>query len=374
MVRHLVLIGGGNAHLAAISRAKEFVKKGIKVTVISPDDYHYNSAMGPGLISGTCRPQDARFNIKKLAESQGVNFIRNRALMVLPDKREIILSDNKKIYYDVASFNTGSEVSSGLFPEGADNIHQVKPVENNIRAREQIIDILKKRDASVAVIGGGPAGVEIAGSLWRLGEEAGRKLSITVVSGTRRLHRFPEKAGKIAAASLEQRGIKVIEGITVKAADQEKAVFINGDPVHFDVAFIAAGIRPSQVLKNSNVPTGKDGALLVNGFLQSVAFKEIFGCGDLVEFGPRLLDRAMAFAVRENPVILNNLKAAFGKGEMMKFRPRKNFITILDMGDDTGILIRGALVRHGKYALRLKNHIDNSFMKKYQKCGERNEE
>ena len=374
MARHLILAGGGHAHLTAISKAKQFVKNGNQVTVISPDDYHYYSGMGPGIISGIYRPKDIRFNIKKLAESQGANFIKNRVIMVLPDKREILLNDNKKINYDVASFNTGSGIPLGPFPEGAANIYPVKPIENYIRAREHIVDILKNRDVSAAVIGGGPAGVEIAGNLWRLGRDYDKKLNITLISGTRLLQRFPQKAGKLAAASLEKRGIKIIEGVTVNSVDHKKALLKNGDNVPFDVAFNAVGIKPSPVLRNSNVPTGKDGALLVNEFLQSVAYKEIFGGGDLIEFGPRVLDRVGVYAVRENPIIFNNLKAALGNGKMIRFKPQKKYLSILNMGDGTGILIRGSIVLQGKFAFRLKNYIDNSFMKKFQKCGERDEE
>jgi NADH dehydrogenase FAD-containing subunit len=45
MSRHLVLVGAGHAHLAVLAELETFVAAGHRVTVVSPDDFHYYSGM-----------------------------------------------------------------------------------------------------------------------------------------------------------------------------------------------------------------------------------------------------------------------------------------------------------------------------------------
>ena len=55
---------------------------------------------------------------------------------------------------------------------------------------------------------------------------------------------------------------------------------------------------------------GPDGGLRVNEYLQSVDHPEVFGGGDCIYFEDRPMDKVGVYAVRENPVLYHNLKAA----------------------------------------------------------------
>jgi len=48
------------------------------------------------------------------------------------------------------------------------------------------------------------------------------------------------------------------------------------------VAFIATGVRPASLFRDSGLATGEEGGILVNSYLQSVAYPEIFGGGDCI--------------------------------------------------------------------------------------------
>ena len=64
MGKHLVLVGGGHAHLTCLMQLKHFVDRGHRVTLISPDAYHYYSGMGPGMLGGTYSPQESALTSK----------------------------------------------------------------------------------------------------------------------------------------------------------------------------------------------------------------------------------------------------------------------------------------------------------------------
>ncbi len=371
-MKHLVLAGAGHAHLMTLTNIRRFLEKDIEVTVISPDAYHYYSGMGPGMLSGIYRPQDVRFNMEKLVENSGAEFIAGKAVKIFPIKKEIELADGQRIRYDLVSFNTGSIIPDGPFTE-QENIVYIKPIVNLLKAKENILAKLKKSRMKIIVAGGGAAGVEIAANLRRLALDNNGRMDISLISGTKILPRFNKKVRRLALKSFIERDIEIIENSMVSDVKENELVLDNGQTMRFDIAFNAIGIKPSTIFRDSGIPAGEDGGLLVNKYLQSVEYPEIFGGGDAISFEPRALDRVGVYAVRQNPLLLNNLLATAEHGNLKEFIPQKKYLGILNMGDGRGLLFRGSFVCKGRSAFIFKNYLDNSFMKKFQVSGERDE-
>jgi len=80
MARHLVLVGGGHAHLQVLATLDEFTARGHGATLISPSPYHFYSGMGPGLLSRTYRPQQARFHIAKMVRGRALYRLRSQTI------------------------------------------------------------------------------------------------------------------------------------------------------------------------------------------------------------------------------------------------------------------------------------------------------
>ena len=133
MGKHLVLVGGGHAHMTVMVNLQDYTERGHQVTLIGPSAYHYYSGMGPGLLAGKYRPQDVRFNIKKMAEDRGAVFVKDTVVRIDPKKKVLILKSGGEIVYDIVSCNTGSGVPVDEDHVVGDNIYTVKPIENLIK-------------------------------------------------------------------------------------------------------------------------------------------------------------------------------------------------------------------------------------------------
>lgn len=374
MRKCLVLVGGGHAHLTVLLNLARYVQRGHRVALINPSPYQYYSGMGPGMLSGIYRPREVRFHIKKLAEDRGGEFIEDKVAKIDPVNRNLFLRSGKQLAYDVASFNTGSEVSlDPLSAAPQENIIPAKPVQNLLRAHHLIPQVLKT-GMHFIVIGGGPAGVEITANLWRLVKESQGEAKITLIAGRKLLGSFPEKVRGLALRSLSRRGIEVLEGSHVKEIRKELVISSEGTSLPFDFVFLALGTRPSPIFRESGLPTGEDGGLLVNNHLQSVAYPELFGGGDCISFSGHPLAKVGVFAVRQNPILLHNLLAALEGGEMRPFIPQEDYLLILNMGDGRGILWKKNFVWEGRLAFLLKDYIDRRFMRNFQVSGELEEE
>ncbi len=374
MRKNLVLVGGGHAHLTVLLNLANYVQRGHRVTIIGPSPYHYYSGMGPGMLSGIYRPREVRFHVKKMVQDRGGTFLEDRVMRIDAENRILFLQSEKQIPYDVVSFNTGSEVPLHLIlSTKQENIIPVKPVINLLKARRLIVKNLVDRKMNFIVIGGGPAGVEVAANLWRLTKENQKEFKITLIAGQRLLGGFPDRARTLTLRSFSRRGMEVIEGNHAKEIRKETVLLSDGKRLSFDFALIALGIKSSPLFKQSNLPTGEDGGLLVNSHLQSVAHPEIFGGGDCISLSGHPLAKVGVYAVRQNPILSHNLLAALEGGEMQIFTPQKDYMLIFNMGNGRGIFWRKKFIWNGRLAFLLKDYIDRKFMRKFQVSGEREE-
>jgi len=370
MGKHLVLVGGGHAHLTSLVNIDQVTARGHQVTLISPSPYHYYSGMGPGMLGGFYEPSQARFHVGKMAEVRGADFIRDSAIRINPQEKTILLTSGQSISYDVASFNTGSDVRFEPLVNGAENIIPVKPVLNLFKARADLLREIENRDVEVIVIGGGPAGVEISANLWQLLHNKKNRATITLVAGSSLLRQSPERARLLALRSLLKKNIRVCTGVRGEQVEKGVVTLSDGSRINYDFVFLATGIKPSLLFKDSSLPTGADGGMLVNSFLQSTEYPELFGGGDCISLNGSPLAKVGVYAVRQNPILFHNLVAKLENTPLLSFEPGPPYMLILNMGDKRGILWKRSLTLNGKLSFFLKDFIDRRFMKKYQVSGE----
>jgi NADH dehydrogenase FAD-containing subunit len=366
MSRRLLLVGGGHAHMMALAAIHEFAVKGFEVTVIGPSDYHYYSGMGPGMLGGFYTPEDIRFATRQVVEKQGGKFILGKAVRVDPEKKIVYVDSGEEVLYDVVSFNAGSQIPMPEIEGETENIYTSKPIERLFEARNRIRAGLEEKPLRIGVIGGGPSSVEISGNVWRLGKNARNRTDITVFAGSVLMARFPDGIQKRARKSLLKRGIKILEGNRVTGIKDSSVILDTGKVYPLDFIFLGLGVRPNPIFMNSGLPVGPDDGLLVNKYLQSTKYEDMFGGGDCIYFRDQPLNKVGVYAVRENPVLVNNLMAQLEGRELQAFDPGGDYLLIFNMGDETGILKKKWLTFGGKLAFTIKNYIDCKFMKKFQ--------
>ena len=370
MPKRLVLVGGGHAHLTALARIREIVRAGHRVTLIGPSPYHYYSGMGPGLLSGIYRPAEARFHVRGMAEDRGATFLEDRVAAVDPVRRSLRLATGGEVPYDVASFNTGSEVPPDLLDVRGNTVYPVKPIENLLAARRKVQDAGARTRFRVIVVGGGTAGVEVAANLGRLAKETGRIEGITLVTRSTILFDFPGKARSLAVSALARWGIGTIEGTAARTVVNGGVRLENGAYLEGNMVFIAVGIRPTPLFRDSGLPTGADGGLLVNDFLQCTTHPELFGGGDCISLESSPLTRVGVYAVRQNRILRENTLAFLEGRPLRRFDPGGAYLLILNLGDGTGLFRREGIVWAGPLAFRFKNFLDRRFMRRFQLSGE----
>jgi NADH dehydrogenase FAD-containing subunit len=367
MKKSLVIAGGGHAHMLTLANLHRFVEKGHHVTVIGPSEHHYYSGMGPGMLGKTYAPDQIRFETKRAVEKQGGAFVLGRITRIDAKAQTVHLESGTAIAYDVISCNLGSQVPQDLVNGCSEDIFPVKPIEQLLAAQRRILDLGSRQAVRVGIVGGGPSAVEIAGNIWRLARGANMlPADIKILTSKTIMPHYPQGVRAKALASLRRRRIEIVENCDVTKIKTGAVTDAAGNAYELDIIFVATGIEPSPVFKDSGIPTGPDGGMRVNRYLQSTEHGNMFGGGDCIYFQESPLDKVGVYAVRQNPIIYHNLMAALEGGELQAFQPGGGYLLIFNLGDGTGIFHKWKILFGGRIAFLIKDYIDCKFMRRFQ--------
>ena len=268
------------------------------------------------------------------------------------------------------SFNAGSYVPMQAAPDDPEdqgNIYSVKPIEKLMEAADKLKELFAQKKMIVSVVGGGPSSAEVAGNVWQLAKKVNRQLpDIQIFAGKKFMAKFPESIRSRVLSSLQNRGIQIIEAGYVKEIKPDEICLESGETFPTDFIFMAIGVKPSTIFEESGLPIGPDKGLLVNKYLQSVKYPDIFGGGDCIYFEDQPLDKVGVYAVRQNPVLLHNLMASLDGKELEIFDPGPEYLLIFNVGGGLGVFKKKNFVFGGKIAFMIKDYIDRKFMKNFQ--------
>lgn len=352
--------------MITLGNIQRLCSQGHEVTVVQPDEYHYYSGMGPGMLSKIYAPEEIRFATKLVVEKQGARFLQAKATAIQPQSRQVRLDNGQDLEYDVLSCNVGSSVPA---VQGQENslCFAVKPIASLLQAQQKTLELLSQGQVRFGVVGGGPAALEVAGNLQRLVQDAGgNKARVTIYAGRKFLSKLKEPIRKLAEKNFTGRGIEIMELGYVRKLSQNQVQLDNGQSFASDMTLLALGVKPSSLFADSGLQTGPDGGLLVNEYLQHPQYPEIFAAGDCIFFESQPLDKVGVYAVRQNPILYHNLEASLNRNELKAFQPGGDYLLIYNLGDGTGIFSKGRLTFGGRPAFWLKDWIDRGFMKRFK--------
>lgn len=328
--------------------------------------------MVPGYIGGRYRPDELTIDLARLARASGANYLESSVVGLDPSERRLTLSDGSRRSYDLLSFAIGAGLAATDFPGVREHAVPVKPIDRALEilpSLERAIEQAGSDGPAVVVAGAGAGGIELALNLRARLRLLGRPAApVTVVDGKAWI--LPERpaARRAAAAALAANDVAALLGRQIVEVRQREIVVAGGDAVATDLVMWVTGAAAPALFRSAGVATDREGFLLVDRSLRSISHPEIFGAGDAVGLQDYPgLARSGASAVRQGPVLRDNLAAAARGRRLRRFRSRRRFLALLNTGDGAAILSYGRLVLAGGWIMLLKDRIDRRFMRRFQR-------
>lgn len=331
---------------------------------MDPDGFWY-SGLATGMLGGMYAPELDRVDPRPLARAVGVRFLEDRAVGMEEGGRAVRLASGRTLECDILSLNVGSRVrTEGI--EGTKHGRAVKPISGLWRLRRELEARFRDPDVGprrALVVGGGASGCEVAANLAALARRRGGEIRVTLATRTGRLiPGRPAGAARRLAGYLEEREIRIVTGCEIARLDAEGATATDGRRFPADHTVLATGLVPAKAVSRLGLPTRRDGGLAVDRTLRASGRRPVFGAGDCISLADRELPRLGVFAVRQAPVLLENLLAAARSGNLRRYEPQRRWLSILNLGDGRGLATWDGLWWLGRAGQWLKDRIDRRFL------------
>ena len=358
----VLLLGGGHSHALALPAMARRLPPEWSLALASEDSLAPYSGMVPGHIAGHYRRDECFINLPALAQKCGAKFIRGRAVGLDCEKRIALMENGGALPFEILSINTGGipNPPPEIFSPQRDR--RAKPVG---RLAEWLDEWRDEANPKVAIVGAGPAGIEIALALKFRFRSQGRDLRLAVAErGNCILPSLPESARARVLRVLGEREIEVRLNAEVSGRDPSGLRFANGERLETERVVFATPVGPPEWVSDSGLALDERGFIAVNGALET-SRRGIFACGDAASFGPRPLPKSGVYAVRQGPPLARNLLAAARGLPLTEWIPQHRALAIVSVGEKRAIAARGRRSAEGEWVWRWKNFLDRRFMNRF---------
>lgn len=363
--RDVVLIGGGHAHALLLRRWGMDPLPGARLTLINPGPTAPYTGMLPGHIAGHYEREALEIDLVRLARHAGARLILGRAEGIDRAAGRVHVPGRAPVAYDLASLDIGITSDLPALPGFAENAVPAKPLAGYADRWARFVDDVAAGRATpqVAIIGGGVAGVELAlASAHRLAEAGARRAEVTVLeSAPAALAGLGGGARRALLRHLDRRGVTLRTGVAVTAVEPGGVRLEDGTTIPAGLVVGAAGARPQGWLADTGLDLTQ-GYVTVDATLRSVSDDAVFAVGDCAHMRETPRPRAGVFAVRQAPVLHDNLRAALTGRALRRYRPQRDFLKLISTGGKGAVADKWALPLDGRWLWRLKDRIDRKFM------------
>ena len=298
-VPHVLVIGGGFAGLWA---TRALASAPVRITLVDRCNHHlFQPLLYQVATAGLSSPDIAAPLRHILRKQRNVEVRLAEVSDIDPAEKYITMADGSTLKFDYLLLSSGATHAYFGHDEWAKHAPGLKTLDDALQLRRHLLLAFERAEAesdpelraawlSFAIVGGGPTGVELAGTLAEIARHTlkneFRNINPSdarvrlIEAGPRVLSSFPEDLSEKARQQLHKLGVEVSTGTAVTD--------INGSGYRLGEQFIpartvvwAAGVAASPLAKSLDVPLDRAGRVPVEKDLSVPGFPHAFVAGDL---------------------------------------------------------------------------------------------
>jgi selenide,water dikinase len=383
VLKDIVLVGGGHAHVSVLRGFGMKPMPGVRLTLITRDIQTPYSGMLPGYVAGHYDYDAVHIDLGPLARFAGARLYHGEVDGIDLVERHVQVPGRPPVPYDLLSINTGSRPRTIDVPGALEHAFPVKPIDRWLRDWDALrARVLNSRgDFRILVVGGGAGGVELALStqhhlralLQEQGDQVSRLKYALLTNGPEILATHNAGVRRRFVRVLGERKIAVHLNSKVVVVESNGVQVENGDFHPADavlwVTYAAAPEWPGE----SGLAVDEEGFIAVDREMRSISHPEVFAAGDIAAL-PDPRPKSGVFAVRQGPVLTENLRRAVAGHPLKPYRPQTHFLGLISTGDTYAVASRGNWSWEGRLVWTWKDWIDRRFMKRFNDVPEMDQE
>lgn len=294
----VVVVGAGFGGLAVARELGD--DPGVEVTLIDGNNYHTFWPLLYQVATAGLDASDVCFPVRRIFRRQpGVRVVLGWVTGLDLDRREVTVDNDRTFVYDHLVLAAGTVNSSFGVPGVEEHTFPLKSADDALDLRTHLLAGFERAaagrspqgDLAVVIVGGGPTGVELAGSIRELVDKVLCRefpeidlthLPITLVElADRVLAPFHPKLSAAAAQALRLRGVTVELGVGVELVEPGTVVLGDGRRLAASTIVWAAGVTASPLARRAGVELGRGGRIVTSADLSLPGRPEVFAVGDI---------------------------------------------------------------------------------------------
>ncbi|MGE0043337.1 MAG: NAD(P)/FAD-dependent oxidoreductase [Vicinamibacterales bacterium] len=298
----VVIVGGGFGGLFA---ARALRKAPVRVTLVDRHNHHVFQPLLYQVATAVLSPGDIASPIRwVLRRQRRLEVLLGEVTRIDPASRTVVLDDGTTLEYDYAIVAAGATHSYFGHDDWAPFAPGLKTLDDALAIRREVLlaferaerepDPARQRELlTFVVVGGGPTGVEMAGSLVEIARQTLRRefrridpesaRVVLIEAGPTVLAAFPEVLRDRARRSLRKSGVEVWEKAAVTGIE-EGLVRVGGQVIPAATVIWAAGVQASPLGATLGAPRDRQGRVRVEPDLSVPGYPHVFVVGDLAAF------------------------------------------------------------------------------------------
>jgi len=296
---HVVIVGGGFAGLWA---TRALASAPVHITLLDRGNHHlFQPLLYQVATAGLSAPDIAAPLRHILRRQRNATVLMEDVVAIEPAASRLRLSDGRTIDYDFLLLATGATHAYFGHDDWAAHAPGLKTLDDALHIRRRILSAFERAEAepdpdarrallTFAIVGGGPTGVELAGTLAEIARHTLKRefrridpreaRVLLLEAGPRVLASFPESLSTKALTQLEKLGVEVRAGTPVRAIDDD-GVLLGDERIAARTVLWAAGVAASPLARSLGVELDRSGRVPVSPDLRAPGFDNIYVAGDL---------------------------------------------------------------------------------------------
>ena len=303
IVQTVIVIGAGFGGLNFLRNATK--SKNIQFILIDKQNHHLFQPLLYQVATATLSPANIAFPVRRMFKNtKNVKVILDEVIDINRDSKNIKLSTGDVLNYDQLVVSTGSlhsyfgNDSWSQYSNGLKGINDALIIRENLlkafeKAENENDDQRKQEYLNFVIIGGGPTGVEMAGSIAEIAFNTIRKEfdnfnsedpNVYLIEANKGvLPMFSDKLSQKAEKYLKDFGVTVLKNEKVENID-ESTVYTNKRIIKSNNIIWAAGNKASTLIAKLNTKTDESGRAIVDSFCSLIDDRDVYVIGDAAHY------------------------------------------------------------------------------------------
>ncbi len=297
-LHHVVVVGAGFGGLGVVKR---LAGAPVRITILDRRNHHLFQPLLYQVATSTLATSEIAWPIRHLVcKQKDVTTLLASVAGVDPGARTVTLDDGGVVKFDTLVLATGATHAYfghdhwDEFAPGLKTLEDATTIRRRIllafeRAERETDPVRREALMTIVVIGGGPTGVELAGTIAELAHQTmrddfrhidPRKAKVVLIeAGSRILPGFTEDLALYAHQALERLGVTVEVGQAVSECTAGDVTF-GGRKLAAKTILWAAGVKASAAADWLGAPKDRAGRVVVEPDLTVPGHPDIFVIGD----------------------------------------------------------------------------------------------